>query len=399
MKILLATFWEIPHLGGVWNYMNQLKGKLENRGHEVEIAGYGKKSNHICLISSGQIITKAQIGFIPHSAHQSIDEIIAFYENQIRFYTSAMSMVDLNQYDLIHTQDVLSSLVFGKIKPPHAAHIATLHGSVGDEIKKSFYIGKKDKKSLEAIQYFNNLENSGASAAYKTIVANQWMKTKLCTEYGVNEQQLMIRHYGYDIEQFLELQTTPSLLTKPADKKLILYSGRLNDLKGVPYLIKALQKLKEIRSDWVCWIAGEGPKENEYKQHVSQLQLQNDILFLGVRSDIPALLKQADLLIHPTLLDNQPLSIIEAQISGTAVIASEAGGVPEMMEHGMTGVLVPPADSDRLCENIAYLLEHDDYRNNVGLRAQEWAFVHWHPELETEDVLAIYSEAVQNVHG
>ncbi len=394
MKILLATFWEIPHLGGVWNYMNQLKKKLENRGHEVEIAGYGIKASHICFISSGKILTKAQIGFIPKPVHHYIDATVAFYENQIDFYKKAMSQMDLEQYDLIHTQDVLSSYVFGQIKPVGTAHIATLHGCVADEIKKSFYHGKQDRVSILASQYLNQLEHNGASAAYKTILANQWMISKLCNEYGVDVNQVTKRHYGYDIQKFIEMQAIPSQLSKPADKKLILYSGRLNDFKGVPYLIESLNKLNTLRNDWICWIAGDGPQGEEYKQLVSTMNLNDVIQFIGNRSDIPSLLSQADLLIHPTLLDNQPLSIIEAQISGTAVIASEVGGVPEMMEHGMTGVLVPPANAEALCEHIAYLLEHDDYRNNVGVRARDWAYQHWDPEAEAEDLLGLYAEAI-----
>lgn len=398
MKILLATFWEIPHLGGVWNYMNQLKKKLEYRGHEVEIGGYGKKANHICFISSGRVIKKTELSFIPKPVHHYIDPIVAFYENQIDFYREAMKQMELEQFDLIHTQDVLSSYVFGQIKPSKSAHIATLHGCVAEEIKKSFYHGKPDRVSILASQYLDQLEHNGASAAYKTVLANQWMISKLCSEYGVDTKQVKKRHYGYDIERFKEMQLIPSQLIKPLDKKLILYSGRLNDFKGVPYLIQALNDLNTMRNDWICWIAGDGPQSEEYKQRVSKMNLGDVIQFIGNRADIPSLLSQADLLIHPSLLDNQPLSIIEAQISGTAVIASEVGGVPEMMEHGMTGVLVPPANAEALCEHIAYLLEHDDYRNNVGIRAQEWANQHWDPEAEAEDLLSLYTEAIEAAH-
>jgi hypothetical protein len=56
MKILLATFWSIPHVGGVWNYMQQLKEKLESFGHEVDLLGYGDNNNYLHMVTKNHVI-------------------------------------------------------------------------------------------------------------------------------------------------------------------------------------------------------------------------------------------------------------------------------------------------------------------------------------------------------
>jgi hypothetical protein len=64
MKILLATYWNVPHLGGVWNYMQQLKKSLEERGHEVDLMGYGEENTIVHKVNTGEKVEKKQNFFL-----------------------------------------------------------------------------------------------------------------------------------------------------------------------------------------------------------------------------------------------------------------------------------------------------------------------------------------------
>jgi glycosyltransferase involved in cell wall biosynthesis len=169
----------------------------------------------------------------------------------------------------------------------------------------------------------------------------------------------------------------------------------LVESKGVHHLINALHQLKKIRRDWVCWIVGDGPKRNEFQNLVKKLGLQNHLIFLGKRDDIPYLLSISDLFILPTLMDNQPLSIIEAQIAGKAIIASNVGGIPEMIQDRLTGLLFPPGDVASLVNHINYLFNHENVRLNLGQRAQKWALKHWSIQRATQKVLNVYQTAIK----
>ncbi|WP_312876236.1 glycosyltransferase [Paenibacillus alginolyticus] len=125
------------------------------------------------------------------------------------------------------------------------------------------------------------------------------------------------------------------------------------------------QQIEKNRNDWVCWIVGDGSKKIDLQSQCIELGLEYDVLFWGNRNDIPTLLSKSNIFVLPSLLDNQPLSIIEAQITGKPVIVSNAGGLPEMVKHGLTGVVSLAGDPQALCTLIHYLMEYESYRKSL----------------------------------
>jgi glycosyltransferase involved in cell wall biosynthesis len=81
----------------------------------------------------------------------------------------------------------------------------------------------------------------------------------------------------------------------------------------------------------VCWIVGDGIKEEELLNQRNELGLKKEVLFFGKRDDIPALLKLSDIFVLPSLIENQSVSLIESQIAGKAAIVSDTGGLPEWL--------------------------------------------------------------------
>lgn len=400
MNILIATFWVSPHVGGVWNYMKQLKENLELLGHNVDLFAYGKDHEFVHLINKNKRIDKKQFSNVIEQNFPTtvVDWVVHYYQKLQFFYElGARSLIDFKDYDLIHTQDVFSTIAFNRIRSNDTALVATLHGSVAEEIKEAHYNVKEPDKfvSWDGKTYFEQLETTAATAPELTIVANKWLKNLLINAYHVPPHQLQVLHYGYDIESFLQKMLDKSNIIPPANKKIIIYTGRLVESKGVHHLINALHQLKKIRRDWVCWIVGDGPKRNEFQNLVEKLGLQNHLIFLGKRDDIPYLLSISDLFILPTLMDNQPLSIIEAQIAGKAIIASNVGGIPEMIQDRLTGLLFPPGDVESLVNHINYLFNHENVRLNLGQRAQKWALKHWSIQRATQKVLNVYQTAIK----
>ncbi|MCM3321511.1 glycosyltransferase [Cytobacillus kochii] len=209
--------------------------------------------------------------------------------------------------------------------------------------------------------------------------------------------QLTILQYGFDIDDFLLRAAKPANHIRKRKKRqqLLIYTGRLIKAKGVQYLITALSYVKEQNNNWGCWIIGDGEVKQHLQKRTNDYHLRNQILFLGERNDVPSLLQQADLFILPTLSENQPLSIIEAQLSGLAIIASDVGGIPEMIEDGVTGFLTPIGDSKKLAEKIAFLLHEEKVRKSIGISAFEFATHHWSLANAIKQVLCLYHQAIQ----
>ncbi|MGE6489027.1 glycosyltransferase family 4 protein [Paenisporosarcina sp. NPDC076898] len=403
MKILLATYWPIPHLGGVWNYMEQLKKKLEQMGHEVDLMGYDEANTDIHMVNNHRKIEREKI--LPLlKAKMNPNNYPAIYANKLVEYTEFQRYVfelgaaylGLEKYDIIHTQDVLSTTCMHRVKPPTTPLIATLHGSVAHEIRHQLTTIHKSANSYIARAYYDELEKIGASSADITIVANNWLKDILTSEFEVPNEQVKVLHYGFDTENFVKKMKKKSPIIKPKDKKVIIFSGRLTELKGVHHLLEALSKLKKTRQDWVCWIIGSGDQLPELRIQSKVLELGDDVLFFGKRDDVPYLLSLSDIYVLPTLLENQPLSLIEAQIAGKACVVSEVGGLPEMVKHKVTGILTPPGNSDILAEQLEALLKDDCLRKNLGVNAKKWGMTHWSNEQGVKNLLKVYNEVIAN---
>ncbi|WP_391123356.1 glycosyltransferase family 4 protein [Psychrobacillus sp. L3] len=401
VKILLATYWPIPHLGGVWSYMQQLNKRLEMLGHEVDILGYDEDNLNICMLNTGEKVERNKLLPLLHAKlnKQNYPEL---YENLLVEYTEFQRYVfelgtayfGLDKYDIIHTQDVISTACIDRIRPRNIPLVATLHGSVAHEIRHQLTTIHKSPNSYMASDYYNELEKVGATSSDITIVANNWLKNILTDEFNVSKEQVKVLHYGFDTENFIKQMNVKSLISSPEDKKVIIYTGRLTELKGVHHLLTALGKLKKLRQDWVCWIVGTGNEETKLRTRRKLLGLEDYVYFLGKRDDIPSLLGKSDIFVLPTMLDNQPLSLIEAQIAGKATIVSDVGGLPEMVEHKVTGLLTPPDDPNKLYRNLLLLLKNGYLRRSLGSKARRWGMKHWSIDSGVNSLLEIYEEAI-----
>ncbi|MCM3197162.1 glycosyltransferase family 4 protein [Priestia megaterium] len=401
MKILLATYWIVPHVGGVWNYMEQLKRKLEDLGHKVDLLGYGEFRNWIHIVNENRRVETAKLlplikTKLNEQSQQDnyADPIIKYSETHRQIYEVGVTDLGLENYDLINTQDVFSTACINRVRPKETPLVATLHGCVAHEMKHYVTQVHKTPTSHLVCEYFDELEHIAAVSADYTVVANNWLKNILTNEFRVPAEQIKVCHYGYDIDYFLKRMQDKPIIRRPADKKVILYTGRLVHLKGVHHLISALSHLKVIRKDWVCWIAGEGEKQAELEAQSKRLGLEDNVVFLGKRNDIPQLLSQSDIFVLPSLIENQPLSVIEAQISGKSVVVSGVGGLPEMVSNGITGLISPVGGIEDLCNILNLLLENEEYREYFGTNAQKWGMLHWSLDKGVERVLEVYNSAI-----
>jgi glycosyltransferase involved in cell wall biosynthesis len=401
MKILLATYWNVPHLGGVWNYMVQLKQKLEKYGHEVDLLGYGDENNSVHIVNKGRKIEKDKL--LPLlQAKMNPENYPAIYANKLVEFTEfqryifelGAAYLGLDEYDIIHTQDVISTACIDRVRPKKTPMVATIHGSVAHEIYLQLKTIHKSSNSYMAKAYYEELERVGASSAEITIVANKWLKYTLTSEFRVPANQIKVLHYGFDTESFIKKMQEKSSIVRPKDKKVIIFTGRLVELKGVQDLLTALEHLKKMRKDWVCWIIGSGDKQAELKIQSKVLGLQDDVLFFGKRDDIPYLVANSDIFVLPSLIENQPLSLIEAQIAGKATIVTDVGGLPEMVEHGVTGMITPVSNPAKLCENLELLLSNEKLRKKLGSNAKNWGMSHWSIDKGVKNLLEVYKDAI-----
>jgi glycosyltransferase involved in cell wall biosynthesis len=313
-------------------------------------------------------------------------------ERQRYIYEMAATHFGIDQYDLIHTQDIISTMAIARIKAKKTPLIATIHGCYTTE---SLANGIIQEKGSTHWQYSSLLEYYGATSSDLTIIPSQWMKNVLTHQFNVPHDYMRVIPNGMDIDLFLQGIRNESEIILPDDKKVIACIARLHKLKGHYYLLEALAKLKNERTDWICWIIGSGDLQEELERQAKGLHLEEHVLFLGARNDIAALLTQVDICVLPSLQENCPYSVMEAQVAGKPLVASTAGGIPEMVEHEKTGLLSPPAQSEPLYLNIKKILEEETLRKEIAKNAEIWGKSQWSLDVMMERMLAVYEQALQ----
>lgn len=151
------------------------------------------------------------------------------------------------------------------------------------------------------------------------------------------------------------------------EKPSILYLGELRPEKGVDLLLRAIPKIIENYPDILLYIAGSGILESQLKYLTKELDIEKNVVFLGhVSEEKYSYYKAVDLYVLPSRWDNQPITILEAMACGKAIVASNVGGIPDMVDHGVTGLLFEPDNIDDLANKITYLLQSESVIGNMG---------------------------------
>jgi glycosyltransferase involved in cell wall biosynthesis len=171
--------------------------------------------------------------------------------------------------------------------------------------------------------------------------------------------------------------------------------ARLAPQKGLSYLLQALAGLRRRYPDLLWVILGEGELRSELETMVDELGLQNHVRFCGLRRDVQAVLQSLDLFVLPSLFEGLPLSLLEAMAAGRPVVATQVAGSSEVIEDGVNGRLVPPADSEALAEAILGLLEDSEGAEELARRGQETVRQQYTIGPVAEEYASIYGELLQ----
>ena len=147
--------------------------------------------------------------------------------------------------------------------------------------------------------------------------------------------------------------------------------ARLTPQKGLDYLLQALSVLRTRFPDLFCVIVGEGEMRAGLESLAVRLGLENHVRFCGLRRDVPAILQGLDLFVLPSLFEGLPLALLEAMAAGKPVVATRVAGSSEVIEDGVNGRLVPPADADALAEAMIALLDDRELAQTLARRGRE----------------------------
>jgi glycosyltransferase involved in cell wall biosynthesis len=213
---------------------------------------------------------------------------------------------------------------------------------------------------------------------------------------GLRDAPLRVVHNGIEIERFAGNHTaTRARLERefaiPPNVPLAATVSVLRPGKGLEVLLEALRVVPQLHA----LVIGDGPKRDEWRAMADAYGLSDRVHWAGFRRDVNELLPGADLMIHPSLDDAFPTVLLEAGAAGLPVVASRLGGIPEIVEEGVTGMLVPGGDASQLAHAIQTLLANPNELEQMGIAARARAEELFSTRAWIDRLDAVYAEALE----
>jgi len=338
--------------------------------HLVSSGGYyGKESVIINLCSALEKLGCAtEVGAFLNSQAPNDDVVTRAHRQGLPARTFAChGRVDLGaartirehilsqQVDLVHTHDFKADL-YGYLAARWAGRplFATCHLWFSPSIQHRMY------SALDrfVLRYFDGV--IGVSPPIGDTLHKSW----------VPQRKVAVIANGIDFSPFLLVEDGTSRREFGSDLTIGIV-GRLVRQKGHPFFFAAARGVLEKFPGAKFVVIGEGPDRKLLEALAQELRIAGSVHFAGYRDDMPSAYAGLDLMVMPSLDEGLPMTLLEAMAAKRAVIASAVGAVPEVIEHGQTGLLVEPGNADDLEQAMLLLLNDASLRRRMGENARE----------------------------
>lgn len=335
MKILQV----IPYFcfGGAETMCENLTYALTAMGHDVTVVSLYDEKTPIA-----QRMEKAGIKI------QYLDKKLGL---DLSMVPKLAKIMRHGRYDVVHTHlDVIKYAVAAAKLSGVKRCIHTVHNVAQEEAEGTL------QKIINTV-YFR--------LGWSTPVAlSPEVQKTILSFYGMQEESVPVVYNGVDLSRCHV--KTDYRLSSPAQ---LLHIGRFNYQKNHIGLLEAFARVLKTVPDCRLNLLGDGELLQDVKAQAEKLGIRENVIFHGSQSDVYPYLHSADLFLLPSRFEGMPMTIIEAMGTGLPIVATEVGGVPDMLQNGESGILVSQ-DADALAEAVKQLLSREDLRQALGIHAR-----------------------------
>lgn len=195
----------------------------------------------------------------------------------------------------------------------------------------------------------------------------------LATRKHVPVEKIVIINNGVDLQRFEPSQTARKEMRDAlgfAEEEVVLIMvARFHKGKGHPILLHAMRQLVDRGATPKLICLGEGEEEGDVRRLADELDLIEHIRIEGYQQNVARWLQAADINVLPTYYEGLPLTLLEAMASGLPTVASKVGGIPEILQEGVSGCLIQPGDPGKLADALYCLISQPGLRSRMGLAA------------------------------
>lgn len=367
--------------------LNQITGLID-RGHQVDIyAGHkGDNAKIHADVEKYSLLDKAYYTNMPRNKFwrllKAIGLLIAnFYKKPLGllnslnifkygkqasslelFYMAILMLGQKKSYDIIHAhfgQNGLKASILKYLSFIQGKVVTTFHGN-----DITTYLKKEGERAYDLLFQLGD---------YFLPISERW-KGRLI-ELGCKDK-IIVHRMGIDCKKFaFSLRKSP-----PNDQIKLVTIARLVEKKGVEYGIRAFAKLKKTRQSLNYTIVGDGPLKESLQQLIDQLDINDAVKLVGWKQqqEVIKIIEESDILLAPSVTSQNgdqegiPVTLMETMAMGLPIISTQHSGIPELIESGKSGFLVPERDVDALAQKLNYLIENPEVWSEMGLEGRNF---------------------------
>lgn len=235
--------------------------------------------------------------------------------------------------------------------------------------------------------------------ACRIIAVSKALRDSLVSAEGLRPESVTVIYNGIkpcrpadrsaDIRAFREVHGVP------ADALVVGVIGRMVPVKGYDVLLDAARRLAATRPDVWFVLVGHGPQLKTLRRLAVELGIEGRVVFPGFSRDLELFFRLFDVFVFPSLREPFGIVLLEAMSAGTPVVASRSGGAPEIVEDGVTGLLVPPGDAAALAAAVERVLADKDLAESLAGAAAEAVGKRFSLDVMTERTEVVYRECLK----
>ena len=392
--------------GGMNVYVRDLSRELGRRGFSVDVF---TRSQNPDLPRIAELGPNARVVHLPAGPEAPYDKNLVYnYVGEFARNLLQFASVEDLTYHVVHSHYWLSGLVAHILRREWNTPVLQMFHTLG-KVKNRVARNADQLESTRRVECERQIINF----ADRLVAANPLEKAQMIWLYGADPARIESIPCGVDLELFRPRSRgeASAYLDMPPEHKMVLFVGRIEPLKGVDVLIRAMalvvQKHPELRDELcLCIIGGEAEASHEHMdREMRRLQEMREglgiadvVTFLGKREQVtlPYHYSAAEVCVVPSHYESFGMVALEAMACGTPVIASKVGGLTFTVKDGRTGFLVPNDDPNSLAEKLSLLLTNPTLRREMGQQAAELA-THYGWSSVAGQIIAAYRDLV--THG
>ena len=245
--------------------------------------------------------------------------------------------------------------------------------------------------------FYNLLDTVIARRADKLIAVSDEIARKMKVA-GINPEKVHVIKNGINLNRFIKNIGSNSIKESLGIKKEIRVIGTIGSLtkeKGHVYLLKAATNVIERFPEVMFLFVGDGKERINLEKAASKLGIEDKIIFSGMREDVPEILSILDVFVLPSLNEGLPMALLEAQAARIPAVATRVGAIPDVLEDGVTGILVNSKDPEAISEAIIRILEDHDSALSMAQKGFERVRDDFSSEKMASKYLSLYKELIE----